>query len=187
MMRKFDPSELRRWVQTYGLVLLGGAVWGIGVLSAGWTLKAARRAHARCSARWATAHELRRIEERLAPSLAARDAAEKAWPTEPVPLLDLARVVWPRTRPEDVRELGREPAEGTWTLRRVELTWTEAPLERIMELIRQAETAQPPWRIVRCVIQSSPTTPGMVALTLEGESVGREGASPSGGEGSHLR
>ena len=94
--------------------------------------------------------------------------AESAWREvagPPVPLKDLLEPGGSALTPEDTRVLDENGPPG-WRVLRREFTLSDAPLADVIDFVQRAESARPPWKLVRCTIHASPHQPGRARVVL---------------------
>ena len=142
------------------LWIAGAAAMLAGLVLATQSLRSLHEAAVRRSGKFRQLADLKRIEERLAPYLQARDAFNRlAADAKPTPLADLLRAAIPTVKGDDIHDFGGESLPG-WTVRRKEVTLADVPFEKVLSFMQAAEAQRPPWRVNRCVLRSSSETPG---------------------------
>ncbi len=79
----------------------------------------------------------------------------------------------PGIKPE-LRESARRGLQGDWSLRRVDIDLGEVALDKFAAFLHKAESDRPPWRLARCTVRSTGTTPGMAQVTLALEALDKK-------------
>src|ERR1035437_9786654 len=67
-----------------------------------------------------------------------------------------------------------------WTLRQMEVVFSEVNLSQVPGFLQAAEMQRPPWRLVECTLASSRQADGLGRVVLILEAVGK-GGKPEGG------
>lgn len=94
----------------------------------------------------------------------------------PVPLANLCRSAVTNATPEIRDRESRNLAAG-WTLRQVEVVFSELNLSQAPDLLLATEAQRPPWRLTECAIASSRQADGLGRVVLVLEAVGKGGES----------
>jgi len=80
---------------------------------------------------------------------------------------------FPGSKAQDVRESVRESVPG-WIVRQVEIAFSEAGIAEVAAFVAAAEAQRPPWRLARCLVNSSPHTPGAAQVVLQLETAEKQ-------------
>jgi hypothetical protein len=155
-------------------------VWGLAglalLIAALLTVSTAgllRDTAGRCERKLREHRRLRAIVAGLARYHAAREVFEGLPARRATPLAALIEETMPGQAVEDIRRVGTDTRYG-WTVRREEVALAHAPLARVMELVRRAESERPPWGLRRCEIRADPQAPGEARVVLLLETVEKE-------------
>ena len=92
----------------------------------------------------------------------------------PVSLASLGRASATNATPEIRERESRNLAAG-WTLRQMEVVFSEIDLNQIPCFLHMAEEARPPWRLVECTLASSRKADGLGHAVLIMETAGKTG------------
>ena len=109
--------------------------------------------------------ELIDLKMRLAHEQAALGAFNSLPNSRPVDPLRLAADTLDGATPKH-RELGATQLADNWTVRQIELTWAEIPLEKAWKFLACAESNRPPWRLVEYRLTADPKHAGAGCLTV---------------------
>ena len=129
-----------------------------------------RSDRARLRTKLAQLDELRRMERQIARYRAAYREFEALQDKRPVPMAGLLKKHVDGRSPEDSRSTRQSSARG-WTLRRQEVAFGEVSLDKVMELVHEAESGRPPWRLTRCIVRASSGVAGKGKVDLVFESL----------------
>lgn len=117
--------------------------------------------------------DLQAVRARLARREAAISAFARAGNVPPVSVRTLIRQIWPDQPAPDLRESTEASVPG-WRLRRAEIAFGDAELERVAAFVEAAESRRPPWRVMSYEIKASPHTPGAGHVVLKLATAERE-------------
>ena len=158
-------SRVLLWLAVAAIVAAGV---GLSVNSAGMV----RETRLRVERKRRDLDKLRVIEAEVRRGEAAKQAIEQR-PTRPAEaLLPLVQAQFAGFRAEDCRETRRDLIPG-WVVRQTEVSFGEAPLAGVMELVGKAEAMDPPWRLAQCTLRASPVAPGAGQVVLQFEALQR--------------
>jgi hypothetical protein len=92
----------------------------------------------------------------------------------PVSLASLGRVTITNVTPE-IRERESRNLTAGWTLRQMEVVFSEINLGQVPGFLQAAEGQRPPWRLVECTLASSRQADGLGRVVLILEAVEKSG------------
>ena len=113
--------------------------------------------------------EIKKQNDRIEASFAALAAVSNVAP----PLASLATAAVTGAVAE-IREIDARALGRGWTVKQTEVKFNDLSLNAIAGFLRSAETCRPPWRLVECVIVSSPKADGVGSVTLTMETLARK-------------
>ncbi|MBU0715637.1 MAG: hypothetical protein KJ964_09815 [Verrucomicrobia bacterium] len=93
----------------------------------------------------------------------------------PAALANLGRVIVTNATPE-IRERESRNLTAGWTLRQMEVVFSEVDLNQVPGFLQAAEMQRPPWRLVECTLASSRQVDGVGRAVLILEAVGKGGS-----------
>ncbi|MDD5678227.1 MAG: hypothetical protein PHW60_09605 [Kiritimatiellae bacterium] len=96
----------------------------------------------------------------------------------PAALASLSRAAVTNATPE-IREREARNLTAGWTLRQMEVVFSEVDLNQIPGFLLAAEQERPPWRLVECTLASSRKADGLGRAALIMEAVGKGGQQPA--------
>ncbi len=96
----------------------------------------------------------------------------------PVSLASLGRAIITNATPE-IRERESRNLTTGWTLRQMEVVFSEVNLNQISGFLQAAEMQRPPWRLMECTIASSRQADGLGRVVLILEAAGKDGRTES--------
>ena len=108
---------------------------------------------------------LQAIQSDLARGLAAASFVGKSADKHAASLPELMSSTLGELKPDEIKDARKETIQG-WVVLQKEMTFGEAPVDKVMEFISKAEAQHPPWSVTRFVIRSSPRAPGMAKIEL---------------------
>ena len=88
----------------------------------------------------------------------------------PVPMAELLKEVLPGQK-YDTIEQPTQPTIRGWTVRRIQLSFSDVQLGRLGEFLSTAESRRPPWRMISCRIRATNASGGTGQATLILESL----------------
>ena len=97
----------------------------------------------------------------------------------PVSLASMGRAIVTNATPE-IRERESRNLTAGWTLRQMEVVFSEVNLSQVPGFLQAAEMQRPPWRLVECTLSSSRQADGLGRVVLILEAAGK-GGKPDGG------
>lgn len=97
----------------------------------------------------------------------------------PAALANLGRAAVTNATPEIRERESRNLAAG-WTLRQMEVVFSEVDLNQVPCFLHMAEQGRPPWRLVECTLASSRQADGLGRAVLILEAA-EKGGKPDGG------
>ena len=161
-----DPTIRLVWI--FAAVALAAGI----LLSAG-AVGEMRAGRVKLGGKLAELEELRRMEREIVRHRAAHRAFGGLAAKRPVAMADLLKRHMEGVTVEDSRSTRQNTAPG-WTIRRQELAFGEVSMDKVMELVQDAESGRPPWRLTRCIVRAAPGAGGrgkvdLVFEALDGE------------------
>jgi hypothetical protein len=172
---KIENSDLEsngqnKGVMNHGLWAAAVLIFALGTGLTCYTLSAERQSLPKMKAKASYLAGLRLIQGELAQGLAAVDAFAKSPDKHVAPLPELMRDTLGDLKPDEIKDVRKETVQG-WVVRQKDITFSDAPLDKVMEFVRKAETQRPPWSMSKCVIRSSPRAPGVAKIELSLQAV----------------
>ena len=150
------------------LMACGTAVLLAGLLLTWQSSRVLAAAASRLTRKTHELAELRKLELEVSRHMAAVRELDRLGAVRAEPLQGRLDQAFPGRKADDVSEWVHESIPG-WTVRRQDIAISEADLAKVAALVAAAEARQPPWRLVKCEIRSSPhaTGRGQVGLLME--------------------
>jgi hypothetical protein len=153
-----------------GLWFAAALVFLLGTGLTCYTLNAARESLPKIRSKASYLAGLRTIQAEITQGLAALEVFSKSADKHVVPLPELMRDSLGELKPDEIKDVHKETVQG-WMVRQKDITFNEAPLDKVMEFTRKAEAQRPPWSLTKCVIRSSPRAPGVARIELSLQAV----------------
>ncbi|MFH1969168.1 MAG: hypothetical protein ABIJ53_02490 [Verrucomicrobiota bacterium] len=119
---------------------------------------------------------IKQTRDRHQAALRVFEALSNAAPTA---LASVGRITVTNATPE-IRERESRNLTAGWTLRQMEVVFSEVNLSQVPSFLQAAEMQRPPWRLVECMLASSRQADGLGRVVLILEAVGK-GGKPDGG------
>lgn len=155
---KSDPTISLIWIGAAAALAAGVvmAVMGVGEFGA---------ERARLRGKLTEIEELRGMEMEIVRHRAARRAFEGLAAKRPAAMGDLVGKHMEGVAVEDSRSSRQDVVDG-WTVRRQEMAFAEVSMDKVVALVRDAESGRPPWRLTRCMVRASAGEPGRGKVDL---------------------
>jgi hypothetical protein len=140
----------------------------VGVLLAAHRLATFKRTEARLSRKHRELGELEKLHSEVLTVDSARSLWRQRHGSRPeVPLQELLSAALPPEAAVEIQHRAPTAVDPGWSCQRAALTLRAARIESVVDLCRQLETAEPPWRITRIQLTSSTRSAGTANAALE--------------------
>ena len=150
------------------------AVFLVGILASIVTIRQNLDLSAKIRNKKETLSQLAAIKQTRDRHQAALRAFEALSNAAPAELASLGRAAVTNAPPEIRERESRNLAAG-WTLRQMEVVFSEANLSQVPDFLQAAEMQRPPWRLVECTLASSRQSDGLGRVVLIMEAAGKGG------------